>query len=50
MGIYLKESLPIREYYKEKNILFDINAEKSIEEIFKNITEKIDTLEKVNLK
>jgi adenylate kinase len=50
MDVYLKESLPVREYYKEKNILFDINAEKEINVILNNITEKINRLQSVYAK
>lgn len=36
-NVYLEETKPIIEYYKNKNILYEINADRSVEEIFTSI-------------
>ncbi len=36
-NVYIEETKPIIEYYKNKNILYEINADRSVEEIFTSI-------------
>lgn len=40
--VYKKETKPLIEYYKKKKLLYTINAEDSIENIFKKICEMIE--------
>ncbi len=41
-NIYLKEIYPLIEYYSKKNLVYHIDANKNIEEIFKQITNILD--------
>jgi len=41
--VYKKETKPLNEYYKKKNLLVEINAEDSIENIFKKICKIIES-------
>ena len=42
---YMKETLPVLDYYKEQNSLYEIDGAKYIDEIYKEIRRIIDSLE-----
>lgn len=44
LDVYKKETLPVVDYYREKDKLIEINGDQAIEEVFEDIVGKLDKI------